>query len=492
MALGAPRLRIGRRVAAVTAAAATIAVIPVLATVRFIEHTQSGAISRQDELGNLARPLSLIQASGLWPSGDFRQEPSPRWFAVALAVACAAAAVAAIVVAVRARRLELPALLGLTLAGAVPALVVGAPWVDAKALAVVSPMILAAAVAAGVRAQAASAPWAVALGSALMLALPVGVAWSTVASIDGVQVAPRERLGELRTIAERLGGTRPALVLDPDIYASRYFLRDAHGEGASDLRVRTVARRDGGTFARHTTAEVDEVAVADLWVYRAIVRRRSPSVSRPPSGFSLVHQGRFWEAWVRPADARPPLARLPLAAGADPVAVPGCDAVRGLARTQGARRLASVPRPSPVIKALDAAATPAAWRLRGDVRPVVDGNATLTIDVPYEGRWRVWVGGAVLGRLEVRVDGRRAGHQRHQLALGAQWMPFASLPLAKGPHRVELRYRGRLRAGTGRLVPAIGPVAVSPEAPLIVEQVPVARWRELCGRDRYDWVEALG
>ena len=491
-ALVPPRTRIGRRAMGAAVAGAALSSVPVLATIRFIEHTQSGAISRQDELGNLAKPLSLIQASGIWPTGDFRQEPSPRWFAVGLAVACALAALAVVVTAVRARRLELPVLVGLTLAGVVPALVVGAPWVDAKALAVLSPVVLAAAAGVAVRSQADGTPWALAAGSALLVALPVGVAWSAVATIDGVQVGPRERLAELRAVGRQLRGQGPVLVLDPDIYASRYFLRESDGEGASDLRVRPVARRDGQQFPRHTTAEVDEVAVPDLWVYRAIVRKRSPSASRPPSAFALVHAGRHWEAWQRPADAPAPLARLPLSNGADPTAVPACEDVRALARTPGARRLAAVPRAAPAIVALDPAQAPPAWRAGAEIRPRTDGEITVPVVLPFAGRWRAWVGGTVLGGLEVRVDGRPAGRHRHQLALGAHWLRFDALSLTAGTHRVQVRHRARLRAGTGRLVPPIGPVALSPESPLSPTEVPAGRWRTLCDGTRLDWVEALG
>lgn len=491
VAMGGPRLKIGFRGMFVAAAAFGLTAVPLVATLGFLWHTRSGAISQQGELGNLARPISLLQGAGLWPTGDFRQDPSPRWFAVALAVVVVAAAVVALVAAVRARRLELPVLLGITLAGVVPGVVVGSPWVDAKALAVLSPMVLAMAVAVAARPLARPRPWSLLATSALMVALPAGVAWSTFASVDGIQVAPRARLDEARAVGQRVAGDRPALLLDPEIYASRYFLREADGEGASDLRVRPVARRDGGQFARHSTADVDEIAVPDLWVYRSLVHRRSPSASRPPTGFSLVHAGRFWEAWRREPEAPAPLARLPLSTGADPTARPACIDVQALARTPGARRLAAVPRRPPVIAQLDPSSVPRAWAADGSVRPVTDGRARFTVSVPTSGRWRAWVGGSVLGRLDVRVDGRDVGHVRHELALGGQWMRFAALDLESGSHRIEVRHRARLRAGTGRLVPILGPFALSPETTDPVEVRAVGRWRELCDGRTYDWVEAL-
>jgi hypothetical protein len=293
--------------------------------------------------------------------------------------------------------------------------------------------------------------------------------------VRDVFVAPRERLTELHDMAPLIAGHGPTLVLDFEIYADRHFLRAADPEGATDLRYRRVARRDGQLFEELTTAEVDEVATADLWVYRTLVRRRSPIASRPPAAFRLRVVGDAFEAWERDPHAAQPLSHVPLGDARNLATVPKCADVRTLARTPGVRTLAAAARSGPVITDL------------------VQGAA---VDVPSAGRWRVWIGGATLGRLTVKVDGRPAGSHRHELAHGGQWLRFDTLELQRGTHRVTFEYE-RGWAGRGRegAQPALGPLALSPvqeEDDPPVTTVAPADYRRLCDGRRYDWIEALG
>lgn len=483
-----------RRAAGAVGASVLVVVVasaPALVGVDFVKHTTGGAISSQAEVGNLVKPLPLLQGAGLWPVGDFRFEPSPYWFAVTLAVTCAVAALVAAVVALRIRRFEVAALLGVAVAGTVPALVIGAPWIDAKALAIVSPFILLPAAAIVLRPLENGPGPLIAVGSALAIALPAATAWSTLKVIGDVQIAPRERLAEAHGLGKELAGEGPTVVLEPELYTSRYFMRDAEGEGASDLRFRPVATRDGGQFPHLSTAEIDQMAIADLWVYRAIVRRTSPTTSRPPAGFRTTHDGPLWEAWQRPGEAPPPLARLPLGEGHDPTGVPGCGDTRSLASTDGATQLAAAQRRPPVIVPLEPESVPPAWRAPDGVRPGGDGRVSVRAQLPVDGRWRVWVSGGVLGELEVLVDGRSAGARAHEFGHGAHWLRYDALPLEAGAHEVELRYSLGLRAGRSGPPWSIGPVALSIEESPRLLTIPVSRWRELCDGRRFDWIEAL-
>lgn len=114
------------------------------------------------------------------------------------------------------------------------------------------------------------------------------------------------------------------------------------------------------------------------------------------------------------------------------------------------------------------------------------------MSVPAAGRYRVWVGGAVLGRLEVRVSGRLAGVTVHELAHAGQWLRFDALELPAGPADVELRYTDDFRTGRSVPLPLVGPVALTeeePPPPLV--RVPADRFTELCDGRRYDWIEAV-
>ena len=471
----------GVRAIAIPAGVLVAASVPALSAVDFLRHTTQGALSAQEDVGNLAKPVPLLQGFGLWPTGDLRVDPEPRWLAILLALACIAGAYAALAVAVKERRWGLLVLVGIVLAGVAPAVVIGSPWVDAKALAVLSPFVLLPAVVfvAG-RPRPFAAAGAVVAGAAVL--------WSTQLVVRDVFVAPRDRLAELRDLAdEDVAG--PAVLLDFEIYANRHFLRDFGTDGATDLRERRVAKPDGNVFPALSTAEVDEIAVGELWAFRSIVRRRSPVASRPPVAFSPVREGEEFELWQRPADAPQPLARLPLSTGLDPTAVPDCEAVRGLSRTPGIAGLTAVERRSPVIVSLAEGALPEAWRSEDLVVPATDGSGSVRLTVPEAGRWRVYVGGATLGRLDVRLDGRSVGVKRHELAHSGQWLRFGAARLAPGEHTVQLRYSaGFPQAGIGDPSP-LGPVALAPEEEVEVLRVAPRRYRDLCAR-RLDWVEA--
>lgn len=471
-----------RRPAPVAAAAAAclLAAVPALLAVDFLEQTTRGAISAEGDLGNLARPVEALQGAGVWPAGDFRADPSPRWLAVLLAVAVLAAAYAALLAAWRERRWLLPVLAGIVLTGGGAAIAVGAPWIDAKAYAIVSPVVLTLAAVALARSRIALAV----LGAVL--------AWSTLLVARDVHVAPHDRLSELHAVAPLVAGEGPALVLDFDVYASRHFLRAADPEGASDLRPRPVTLRDGSTPPALATVEVDDVATPDLWVYRTLVRRRTPVGSRPPAAFARVHAGSGYEVWQRDPAARAPLARLPLGDPLAPVAVPECGAVRALARTPGTRVLAAAPRVAPVVIDLGEAGIPPPWRTADGVRPVVDGTAAVPAGDLRGGQWRVWIGGSALGRLEVRAQGRSLGVRRHDLAHDGQWLRFGTA----APGDLMLDYARGRRAGRGKPdeQAPLGPVALTPaadDAPGPVVQVRPRDYRRFCDGRTYDWIEAL-
>lgn len=446
-------------------AALALGAVPLMATLNFADQAlqSTGGLRNTDDLGNLPGPLSPLQALGLWPAGDFRVDPDPRGLAIALALLAGAGAVAAVLRALERRKPGVPALAGVALAGAVPALLVGSAWVDAKVYAIVSPLLLAAAAAwvasSGSRVRAA--------GGAVLVA---AIAWSTLAVWRDVRVAPRERLAELAGVADRLGDRGPALLLDFDAYGSRYLLRRAEVEGATDLRHRRVERRDGTLFTERGNAEIDEIAPESLVVYDALVRRATPTGSRPPAAFRRTFGGEHWELWERGGEGA--IARLPLGDGLIPASVPACPDVRALAQTEGAGELVALPRTRPVL---------------------LEMSEQADLEIPVTGRWRVWVGGSLRRELEARVDGRSAGTRRHELAHAGQWMRFGALPLSRGIHRLTLDVERRLRPGAGgeHLQAPLGPVALTLEEDAALSRVPVADYRRLCDGTTYDWIEAV-
>ena len=443
-----------------------------------------GAPVRQEELGKLAAPLDILQGAGLWPAGDFRFPPDPRWSAVVLAVVGLVAAALAVAIALHRRRWSLPALAWVTLAGALPAIVLGAPWIDAKVLAVTSAVLLtcaAALVAMGLeRRPLLTAPSAIVLVAAAL--------WSTWLAARDVFIAPRDLLSELRDLGEKVDGRGPTLMLGYEGYATRYALYRGQIEGATDLRVSLVPSRFGEPFPNFSNAEVDDVDTAALHAFPLVVRRRTPVGSRPPAGYELFEVGKFFETWQNTGGA--PVEHLTLGGGLAPAAQVECRRLRELAGRGS--ELAAAPLKNPVVADLATAELPPGWLRDGVVRPATEGRARLQVEVPEAGRWRVWVGGSTLSEIEVSVDGEPVGSELHQLDATVGWMRFDALELGAGRHVVELEAsRSWWRPGRGsedNQLP-LGPVALTREQEPVVERLPAKQVDRLCDGRTYDWVE---
>ncbi|MDX6677374.1 MAG: hypothetical protein QOE31_1426 [Solirubrobacteraceae bacterium] len=498
-----PPLRRLLPAAAGLAALLAIVFVPVLTTLEFARQITSstGGLVNAGDLGNLLRPPPLLQGAGLWPIGDLRLDPDPLFAAAVTALTCLVAAVAAVVVAARRGAWTLPALIAIGLAGSGAALVIGTPWVDAKALAIFCalPLLAAAALAAHLLRAHERADRVV--GATLAVVLLAGCAWSTAAVARDVRVAPRARLSELREIGRLTAGRGPTLQLDFDVYGDRWFLRDSATDGATDLRQRHVRDAAGNDFARLASVEVDDIVPADLAPYRIVVRRRSPVASRPPAAFRRIWAGSYWEVWERAAGSVASAQRIAGGgASGEPAGPIACADIAALARGSHASRLAAVVREHPAVLAgLRGAGLrlSAPWQPTDfGVRPLSDGDASLTVSLPAAGRWRGWVRGSLRGSLELRVDGRSLGVRRHELSHGPQWLRFDAVDLAAGAHDVVLRFRRgpfwRAGRGAADAQPELGPLALThaaDEGELAVTQVAARDYRRLCRGQSLDWVE---
>ena len=405
---------------------------------------------------------------------------------MALALAGLLAAVAAVAVAIHRRAWLLPAFLAFTVAGAIPAIVAAGPWIDAKVLAVTAAVLLsgtAALVAMGLERM----PAVGAVGAVLLIAATAGSTW--VAARD-VYIAPRDSLTELRSLGDQVAGKGPYLLLNYEGYATRYQLYRADVEGASDLRVSLIPGKNGQPFPNFSTVEIDDVDTAALFAFPLIGRRLTPVGSRPPSGYEPFSQGEFFETWQRQGDA--PVEHLSLGGGVQPAAAVTCARLKQLAA--GGSTLIAAPLENPLVLDLSTAELPESWLTATGVRPVSDGTATMTVDVPSAGEWRIWVGGGVLGSLEVAVDGRPVGDVRHELDASIGWIRFATVNLEAGEHEVTLQasnswWRPGRGDEAGQL--PLGPLALSREATPELERVPSTQVDRLCDGRTYDWVEVL-
>jgi hypothetical protein len=459
--------------------------------------SRAAAFTGDTEYGNLVRRLSWLQAFGIWPSGDFRVEPGDvdamRVFVAVVAVAAALA----LVLALRARTWELP--VAVVTAGVGMSLYVsaGSPWVGAKALASASPVILAAALggAGAIFEGGRRVEGAIAAG-----VIVAGVLWSNVLQYREVFLAPSARLSELATIGERFTGQGPALMTEFEAYGARHFLRNLDPEAAAELRRHFVPLRSGGVAPFGVSPDVDEVQLDALLYYRTLVLRRSGVGSRPPSVYSLVWSGRFYQVWQRPDVQNPILEHFSLGTRLQPAARPSCAEIVRLAELAAGQAgvLAAVPRPPAIlIEADGSAGPPKAFSGYGEDAEALYLTDAASLEarfrIPASGSYTIWVGGMWRGAVELSVDGERLGSARNAAAWPGNFLELGRAPLTAGAHLMELRYGGPdWRPGSaGRPAFGLGPLAVTDGAQnRPVTFVEPSKSRTLCGKS-LDWVEAL-
>ena len=280
----------------------------------------SPPITDPHALGNLIAPLNPFQALGIWPAGDFRVDPSSTpATAVLVALALATAAIG-LWVAVRRRALAL-LLYCTALIGCLAIVAITSPWNGGKALATAAPLLLTLAFLGAASTLRLDRP----AGTLLLAALAAGVLWSNVLAYGGASLAPYGQLHELQEIGDRFAGESPALMTEYNPYGARHFLRKLDGEGATELRERTVPLRDGGVGEKGYAVDTDELDLSGLLEYRTLVLRRSPVRSRPPSSYRLAYSGDYYEVWQRPLEPSGAIPEhQPYGEGLQPAAVPNC------------------------------------------------------------------------------------------------------------------------------------------------------------------------
>jgi hypothetical protein len=483
------------RQAALVAIAIVVMSVPLIAGDAFIPPT-SAPLTSSEARGNLIEPLSPLQFFGIWPDGDFRLRPADLDVTRILIGVEIVAAVIALVLAWRRRAWGLLGYVLTTTAGCLAIAGLGSPWVDGKALATASPAFVFAG-AAGAAALATRRR----LVEAAVLAVAVGggVLWSNALAFHEVSLAPHDRLEELRQVGKDIAGEGPALMTDYEPYGVRHFLREADPEGASELRRRQVPLGSGRLLEHLGYADIDEFRIDAVLPYRTLVLRRSTAGSRPPSIYTLVRRGRFYDVWQRPeAPALRVLDRMALGTRTDPTDVPRCSRVLGLARRARAAgpqgRLAVAGHARVTVTLLPRGTYAGSWEPTGiaALTPHGPGRVDLPIAAPAAGRHEFWIGGSFKGALELRVDGRRVSRQRHQLSHTGPYQPLGAAELRAGNHRIELRYtEGDLHPGSGGRPFPLGPLLVGQgAAERAISFVAPADARSLCGQ-RLDWVEAV-
>ena len=455
-------------------------------------------VASADEYGNLIQRLSWLQIFGVWLHGDFRTPPNSPATTYVLVAVVAAGAVLAVAFACGRRAWNLPIALGAAAFACVVYVNKGSPWIAGKALASASPIVLAAGLTGaaivferGRRTEAVVAA----------VAVVAGVVWSNALQYHDVFVAPSGRLSELETIGHRFAGQGPTLMTEFDSYGARHFLRNMDAEGASELRRSYIPLRTGQLAEKGVSPDIDEIDLAAVLHYRTLVLRRSGVASRPPSDYSLVADGRYYQVWQRAPGASGAIAEhLSLGSRLQPAAIPPCSEVLRMARVAAAYNgvLAAVERQPAIIIGSDGTiGAPTSFGQYGEYQdalyPYRATSVSADFTAPSTGRYGIWVGGSFRARVIASVDGKPVGSARDVLQWPTNFVELGEEQLRAGRHTFGLRYSGPdIRPGSGGTPPwGLGPFAVAQGTEnRPVTYVKPSEARSLCGKS-LDWIEAL-
>ena len=492
--------RLDRRAAAglgVFAAATVVFSIPsLLVAGNFLNSLAPSLIATGGQLGNLIKPLSLLQLFGVWPVSDFRFDPRQMDATHVLIAVVAGAAIVGLLFAWKRRAWNVLLYLGTVVLGSLVLERSTSPWLAAKAYATASPALVLTGMVGGVALFESGRRVE---GAFIAAAIAGGVLWSNVLGYHDVWLAPRNQLSELEYVGNRFAGDGPTLMTEYQVNGVRHFLRKMDPEGASELRRRQVPLRDGRILGKAEFADIDQFRYPDLLLYRTLVLRSSPVLSRPAAPYRLVWRGRFYEVWQRDEPVQPQvLAHLPLGDAVHAAGVPACSDVLALAKLAASNGglLEAVPRASAADIPLSSTSYPPRWVADptnpSTLTPYGDGSLTTTVSVSQAGPYEVWLGGSFRRDVEITVDGARVGSDRNELSNTGQWVPFGTLSLTAGQHAITLTYNGStLLPGSGGQPFAIGPLAFSPtDSADRIESIQPSDAKVLCGQS-LDWVEAV-
>jgi hypothetical protein len=272
-------------------------------------------------------------------------------------------------------------------------------------------------------------------------------------------------------------------------------------EGASELRRDLIPLRTGLGAGTGVSADIDEFRLDGILHFRTLVLRRSALASRPPSAYTLVYSGRYYDVWQRAPGAPRILEHLSLGTRWQPAAVPACSEVMRLAALASAHGglLAAVARPAAIVIEPDGSVGPPPELARYGEDPLAPYQAarlvlSATFATTRAGDYGVWLGGTFRAQTDISIDGRQVGAASGQVNWPSTYVELGSAVLASGRHTLELDYHGPdLHPGSsGAPEFGLGPIALgigTAERP--VSYVSPARARSLCGKS-LDWVEALG
>src|SRR3954447_6586928 len=436
----------------------------------------AGGAEGPQGLGNLAAPVPAWAAVGPWITADHRfplaqyGHPGLTHAIIALTLALAALGVFA---AVRARD---RGLVSLAIAGAVALAYMlhsSGVWLQLKAFCMTAPITLSLAFAGAVWLGSRMRLLKIA-GLAAVALVALGVLYGNALHYHSITLGDYDRFSDLKKVNARFAGQGPALFPNFDEFGE-YVLRDAQASGLVNPWHGVMVPNRTARPGLRTVRDTDELGQRFVQTFPLIIRRRDPTMSRPPSNYRLAAVTRDYEVWEQVGDPAKVAAHYPLQGPPRERTPQRCRAIASSVDRAGpgARIAWAEPKRDLVTVVPAPGAVPAGWRRldddlhAGDVHAGTPGRSTQTFDVPATGTYRLFLRGSVGRAVHVSIDGRQVGTLRWRESYPGQYNGLGRLRLTAGSHRVDVvRGSGTVMPGTGNdpggTTSTIGPLALDP------------------------------
>jgi hypothetical protein len=454
----------------------------------------AGDIASTSNSGNLHSPLRAEQVLGMWLNGSYKLAPTGSELAFTHAL-IALTLIAAIIGAINLMRIRAYALAGWIALMLIAWLAIDhwvTSWGSAKTLMLTSPVVVLLAWGALAALQALPRR-AISLTAATLLALALtgGVLVSDAMQYRASDLAPTARYNELASLNSRFAGDGPTLFTDFDEY-SMYELRNLDVAGPDFVYPPAALTAASSGYGQ--PVDLNNIAPTALLAYPLIITRRNPAASRPPAAYGLLWQGRYYQVWRRQPHTPAALAHVALSGAA----AAQCSQIERLAHTNAASHralLTAAQAPTLIDIPLHRTRHPARWgHERQGLVMSSAGRLTAHFSVPFAGAWELWLQGAIMPTVKLRLDGRPLASLSGQLSgnsLVADTLPPIPVRLAAGTHSLTLT-RTSPGWGPGETGSAVlDAIFLTPQhngSQPTLRTVTAAQWPSLCGR-QYQWIE---
>lgn len=451
-----------------------------------------------NDIGNLIGPVPFREVFNAWISPDYRfavpHEKSTTWVAIVTAAA-ALLAVVGFVTETRARRLFVPMAI---VSGFLATQYIESQYniyFIAKSYVAFAPIVGCATAAGLIWLVTSSVPRRRYVGLGLAGALAVTMVASIGLYYGSVFMTPNERFEELAAINERLDGRGPTLVNEREEY-SRVLLRDNRPWESFGLFVPDRGFRPGGGYPMPITPDVDSYRDDHIKRFAAIVERKHPGASRPPSNYRRWFETTHYVVWKR-ADS-PPQAHVsiglasPTGTGALDCNLEEIQHIARVAKQQDDTLLIATPQREKKIVFAKDFKTNADWRPPSELGIRTrehNGRGEFAIELEAGKTYRPYIQGSLGRGVDVYIGDEKLTTARDDLGIQDQWQPLPEI-VGTGATTVRLEPAAARfwRAGNLRHdnIRAMAFVEDGPDSKL--REITTSELLDYCGKD-VDWVE---